>query len=232
MSNRPQHSSDSVRPLHAEPGVSPSDGVDPRGQVLWFPRYLALECVAAFLVLAGLTVVSLLLDAPLQSIADLSVTPDPSKAPWYFIGLQELLHYYPPVVAGALVPGATVLVLVVLPFWGRPELKTPLWSAGPNQTRRVAIVAGSLVAAELVMVLPAAHVPWVLVIPTAIFGLAMVLPGLTTRHEGPLGWLARRTLPGWVCAWLALEMILLSIIGGLFRGPGWSWVWPWIEGIY
>ncbi len=231
MSDRPT-TTDSVRPLHAEPGGSPADGRDPRGQVLWFPRYLALEYAAACLVLAVLAVISLFLDAPLQAIADLSVTPDPSKAPWYFIGLQELLHYYPPFVAGALVPGATVLFLVVLPFWGRPEDRTPLWPDGSTGGRRLAIVAGSLLAAELLITLPAAHVPWALVLPTAAFGVAMVLPGVIPHRAGALGWLARRTLPGWICAWLAIEMVLLSVIGGLFRGPGWGWVWPWIEGIY
>jgi menaquinol-cytochrome c reductase cytochrome b/c subunit len=49
-------------------------------------------------------VISLIWDAPLEQLADPMHTPNPAKAPWYFLGLQELLHYFPPVVAGVLIP--------------------------------------------------------------------------------------------------------------------------------
>ena len=46
-----------------------------------------------------------------------SHTPNPAKAPWYFLGLQEMLHYFPPVVAGVLVPGLVVMALIVIPYF-------------------------------------------------------------------------------------------------------------------
>ena len=65
----------------------------------------------------ALVVVSLLFNAPLEGIADPSHTPNPAKAPWYFLGLQEMLHYFPPVVAGVLVPTLVVIALIVIPYF-------------------------------------------------------------------------------------------------------------------
>ena len=56
-------------------------------------------------------------NAPLEGLADPSHTPNPAKAPWYFLGLQEMLHYFPPVVAGVLVPGLVVMALIVIPYF-------------------------------------------------------------------------------------------------------------------
>ena len=64
-----------------------------------------------------LVLISLFFNAPLEGLADPSHTPNPAKAPWYFLGLQELLHYFPPVVAGVLVPTLVVLALIVIPYF-------------------------------------------------------------------------------------------------------------------
>ena len=64
-----------------------------------------------------LVLLSLLWDAPLEGLANPMQTPNPAKAPWYFLGLQELLHYFPPVVAGVLIPTLVVLALVVIPYF-------------------------------------------------------------------------------------------------------------------
>ena len=61
--------------------------------------------------------IALLFNAPLEGLADPSHTPNPAKAPWYFLGLQEMLHYFPPVVAGVLVPGLVVMALIVIPYF-------------------------------------------------------------------------------------------------------------------
>ena len=101
-----------VHEVDGRPAWTPRDDA-PRES--WFPAYFLLETGAALLVLAGLALLSLTVDAPLLDLADPEVTPDPSKAPWYFVGLQELLHYYPPVVAGAIVPATTVAFAMMLP---------------------------------------------------------------------------------------------------------------------
>src|SRR5208282_586814 len=86
-------------------------------QVQTYPEVLFRAIVAIELLTIALVGVSLLFNAPLEGIADPSHTPNPAKAPWYFLGLQEMLHYFPPVVAGVLVPGLVVIALIVIPYF-------------------------------------------------------------------------------------------------------------------
>ena len=101
--------------------------------------------------------------APLRGLANPNVTPEPSKAPWYFSALQELLSHFDPLVAGILVPTAIVLLLVVLPYVDRNP-------ATEARNRKVAVVLFT--------------------------GLLVVA-------------------------------VVLTVIGTLFRGPGWTFVAPW-----
>jgi quinol-cytochrome oxidoreductase complex cytochrome b subunit len=87
--------------------------------VFVWPHLLVREFFAATAVMVMVTLLSLQINAPLQGPANPNVTPNPAKAPWYFLGLQELLHYFPPTTAGVLVPGLTLVALVVLPYVDR-----------------------------------------------------------------------------------------------------------------
>ncbi len=87
--------------------------------VMVWPHLLVRHAVATIAVLLLVLVVSLFFDAPLQEIANPNETPNPEKAPWYFIGLQELLAHFHPVVAGVLVPTGIIIGLVVLPYIDR-----------------------------------------------------------------------------------------------------------------
>ena len=69
-----------------------------------WPHLLIEEFVAMFVLLATLTIFSTFLNAPLRELANPNLTPNPSKAPWYFLGLQELLRYFHPMVAGITIP--------------------------------------------------------------------------------------------------------------------------------
>lgn len=93
--------------------------------VMVWPHLLVRHAVAALVVLIVTMVVSLLFDAPLREIANPNVTPNPEKAPWYFVGLQELLSHLHPVVAGVLVPAAIVIGLVALPYIDRNSARRP-----------------------------------------------------------------------------------------------------------
>ena len=194
------------------------------GKVPWFPYYLLLETGAALLGLALLSLVALLVDAPLLDLADPQVTPDPSKAPWYFVGLQELLHYYPTVVAGALVPAATVVLLAFTPFAAR----TPLWPEGEPRQRRLGALLAGLGIVLAAAVVPAQHVPWLVVVPTASVGAAMLAPGVL--DSAPTRRLGRISLVAWIAWWLGLCAVVLTVAGALFRGPGWAWALPWSGG--
>ena len=86
-------------------------------QVQTYPEVLFRAALAIELLVIALVLFSLFFNAPLEGIADPTHTPNPAKAPWYFLGLQELLHYFPPVVAGVLVPALLIIALVVIPYF-------------------------------------------------------------------------------------------------------------------
>jgi quinol-cytochrome oxidoreductase complex cytochrome b subunit len=86
-------------------------------QLQTFPEVLFRAAVAIMTLAVVLIWIALLFNAPLEGLADPSHTPNPAKAPWYFLGLQELLHYFPPVVAGVLIPGLVVMALIVIPYF-------------------------------------------------------------------------------------------------------------------
>ena len=116
---------------------------DPNDEVFAWPHLLYRELLVALGVIIVLHVVSLVFMAPLEEIADPTRTPNPAKAPWYFLGLQELVHYSA-LIGGVIVPTLLVLALLALPYvdrspagagrWFAPERRianavSPRWSA-------------------------------------------------------------------------------------------------------
>src|SRR5579859_3032261 len=87
--------------------------------VFVWPHLLVREFFAATAVMVMVTMLSIVIDAPLREPANPNNTPNPAKAPWYFLGLQELLHYFPPTTGGVLGPGLVLLALAVLPYVDR-----------------------------------------------------------------------------------------------------------------
>ena len=81
-----------------------------------WPHLVSREFLAAILVTVILFVWSLVMEAPLEAQADLNVTPNPSKAPWYFLGLQELLVYFDPWIAGVVLPTLIIIGLMAIPY--------------------------------------------------------------------------------------------------------------------
>jgi len=81
-----------------------------------WPHLLVVEFAALLIVTAGLLIFSAAVRAPLLQLADFNKTPNPSKAPWYFLGLQELLTMFHPMVAGVTIPGMGLFLLMVAPF--------------------------------------------------------------------------------------------------------------------
>jgi quinol-cytochrome oxidoreductase complex cytochrome b subunit len=86
--------------------------------------------------------------APLHALANPSLTPEPSKAPWYFAGLQEMLSHFDPLVAGILIPVGAVLVLVLLPYIDRSPA-----TAARDRKVAVLVFGGLLVAAVALTVI-------------------------------------------------------------------------------
>ncbi len=87
--------------------------------VTTWPHLVRIELLTTLVAMVLLTVWSIVVDAPLEEAADPNRTPDPSKAPWYFLGLQELLVYFDPWIAGVIVPALIILGLMAIPYLDR-----------------------------------------------------------------------------------------------------------------
>jgi quinol---cytochrome c reductase cytochrome c subunit, bacillus type len=89
---------------------------EPADKVNVWPHLLAIEFVALLAMSAFLFLLSAFMDAPLLEFANFNEQPNPSKAPWYFLGLQELLTMFHPMVAGVTIPGMGLFVLILAPY--------------------------------------------------------------------------------------------------------------------
>ena len=91
-----------------------------------WPHLLIEEFIALLLMSAGMIIFSTFVNAPLRELANPNLTPNPSKAPWYFLGLQELLRYFHPLVAGVTIPFVLILAgLAAAPFIDRNPSTKP-----------------------------------------------------------------------------------------------------------
>jgi quinol-cytochrome oxidoreductase complex cytochrome b subunit len=139
--------------------VVPPDAVrDERGkpeEVLFLPHLLWRETAVAFLLLAAVSLFSALVRAPLGPPANPGLSPNPAKAPWYFLGFQELLVHLHPLFAVVVVPALVALGLVALPYLGFPkEEPRGAWflSETGRRTARFASLAGVATTCLLIVV--------------------------------------------------------------------------------
>jgi len=100
-------------------GLPTIEAQETNEKVLVFPYLIFIEFVVALFYALGLVIWSLLLKAPLEEPANPTISPNPSKAPWYFLGLQEMLVYYDPWIAGVLLPTMIILGLCAVPYLDR-----------------------------------------------------------------------------------------------------------------
>ena len=204
-----------------------------------FPEVLFRAAIAVQVLACVLVLISLFFNAPLEGLADPSHTPNPAKAPWYFLGLQELLHYFPPVVAGVLVPTLVVLALIVIPYFNINIEAAGLFSKDRDKRLKIFWVVGGAFAAFLLVfdviqifkknAVEAREFAIVAIVPTAIMLGLMVLAAYSPA-DSPSKFrssLAAKPLSFWIMSWFLFELVVLTAVGTVFRGPGWAWVWPW-----
>ena len=192
--------------------------------VMTWPETLFRTAVAIEVLAIVLVLLSLFWDAPLEELADPMQTPNPAKAPWYFLGLQELLHYFPPVIAGVLIPTMVIVALVVIPYFNINVEAQGVWLRDKQKRLRVVgIVVGLMSVLFLVMQV------WVILIPTLTVAGFMFLAAASAPESAQRfrRWLVSKPLSFWIMTWFLIQASVLTIVGTFFRGAGWSWVWPW-----
>ena len=196
---------------------------DERGpKLMAYPHLLIREAIVFEVLIVVMVLIALFWDAPLEQLANPLLTPNPAKAPWYFLGLQELLHFFPPFVAGILIPTLVLLALIVIPYFHINVEGKPLW--GEHASKRLGIILGVLVALLLLLAVVNA---WTIIVPTVLVA-ALLLVSYQSKATG--GWMAvlrTKPLSWWVMTWFIATAVCLTVVGTFFRGPGWSWVWPW-----
>lgn len=218
------------------PAESPMVDKGPENTVFSFPILLLIEIVLFLGVTFGIFLFSLLKQAPLDEIANPMVTTDPAKAPWYFVGLQELLEHMHPVLAGVLIPTFLVGFLVLLPYIDHSWAKPGIWFSNSRGIRVVLLTAVyALVVMPLYILLDNAFslrellretAPmWVAqgLIPGAIFILIIAIPMVFLRMRGA----NRHEYMMALFTIMIISALVFTLSGFLFRGPGFKLYLPW-----
>ena len=193
-------------------------------QVQTYPEALIRALLAVELLTIVLVLMSLFFNAPLEGLADPTNTPNPAKAPWYFLGLQELLHYFPPVVAGVLIPIVLVVAMLVIPYFNINIEAESFFLRNRDRKRNLfyAVMAAFLIFLWFFDV-------YVAMPPTLIVAALMLIASYSTPQSPSRfrRYLASKSISWWIMTWYLFELVTLTVVGTFFRGPGWSWVWPW-----
>jgi quinol-cytochrome oxidoreductase complex cytochrome b subunit len=208
----------------------------PEDTVFSFPIVLLWEILLLLGVTFAIFLFSLFKQAPLEEIANPLVTTDPAKAPWYFVGLQELLEHMHPTLAGVIIPTILVVFLIALPYLDHSQANVGVWFHSKRGKRIVfwtalyTLVAMSTYilldnAFSLRELLRDAAPQWVAqgLLPAAIIGFIVVLPALVL-------WRLKASTREFMLALFTVMLvaaIVFTVSGFLFRGPGFKLYWPW-----
>lgn len=206
--------------------------------VFAFPVVAMLELLLALGTAAILLVCSLLRDAPLEELANPLLTTDPAKAPWYFMGLQEMLEHMHPILAGVVIPALAVLFLLAVPYLDRDRAGAGVWFTD-RRGRRIAgwTALYALIVMPAYVLLDNAFPPRELlrdtlpplltqsVIPGAVMALLVVLPVVLLKRLGNRT--HTREVMTVLFTLLMVSALVLTVTGFFFRGPGFELYWPW-----
>lgn len=217
-------------------GDSPLVGKGPDDTVFAFPVVLLLEIVLLLGTTLLIFLFSLIKHAPLETIANPLVTTDPAKAPWYFMGLQELLEHMHPFVAGVLFPTLLVLFLIAVPYIDHSREHAGVWFSTQRGKRIVRWTAlyTVIVMPAYILVDSAVSIPellrdsmpaWIAqgVAPALIIGLIVTIPTLILiRRNASL----REVMLG-LFTIMFVSALVFTLTGFFFRGPGFKLYLPW-----
>ncbi len=111
---------------------SPAGGRAEEDKVFVWPHLVRIEMIGMLMYLLLFTLMSIFVNAPLRNLANPEVTPNPAKAPWYFLGLQELLLHMHPALAGVIVPTAVLVGLAAIPYFDTSRAGTGIYFSTPK----------------------------------------------------------------------------------------------------
>jgi hypothetical protein len=232
----PKDSNKSYALVELMRGEGPMVDKGPEDTVFSFPIVLLWEIILLLGVTLAIFLFSLLKQAPLDEIANPMVTTDPAKAPWYFVGLQELLEHMHPTLAGIIIPGILVLFLIALPYIDYSRDKVGVWFS--SQRGKWITIWASL---YTLIVMPAYIVlddmftlrellresapQWLAqgLLPAGIMALLIVIPLLVLWRMKA----TRREIMLALFTMMLTSAVVFTISGFLFRGPGFKLYWPW-----
>jgi len=197
------------------------------------PHLFYAEAGVFMLTLLICVALSLVSDAPLKELANPSVPENPAKAPWYFLGLQELVSYS--AFAGGIgIPMIVIIGLVLIPYLDRETEGTGEWFGGPGGIRLVgrSTVFGlaSVIAVEIIAIRFGWIREWWPDVPQIL--ITFLNPGtvLTLIYAAYSVWCVRRydstragALGLFTC--FLCGFIVLTVVGVYFRGPNWDFYW-------
>jgi quinol-cytochrome oxidoreductase complex cytochrome b subunit len=206
------------------------------GRVLAMPNLLLRELVVALVLIAVVFVLSALLDAPLGNPANPGLSPNPTKAPWYFAGIQEMLLHFHPAFAVFVIPVLLLGAFLFLPYIHYGETRGGVWFGSRNgrRTATIGAVAATLLAPlviildEYVVDFPAwfPGLPLAVsngLIPTAM--LLLVVVGLYVLMARAFS-ASRLEAVQALFVFLMVSFVLLTMACVWFRGEGMKLMWP------
>lgn len=206
-------------------------------RVTTIPHLVRRELVFALAWLAILLIWATLIPAPLEGIANPEVSPNPAKAPWYFLGLQELLLHFHPLVATVLIPAAGLAGLFLLPFMDLDTGSIGVYFRSRRGRWLAVLAVGSaLLIVPAWIVLDEFGLQWSVWLPDwpalvsdgllplaiAILGLVGLDAGLKSSFQA-----SREERYLFIFVFLLTGLVLLTLTGIFFRGSGMALTWPW-----
>ena len=214
-------------------GRTPAVGRGPENTIPSMPHLFYAELAVLMLTLFVCLALALMADAPLKEIANPGVPENPAKAPWYFLGLQELVAFSA-FMGGVGVPSIVLIGLGLIPYLDREEAGSGEWFGGPGGwplvQRSLAIGLGSALLVESFIVRFGWIREWLPNTPQLV--VTLINPGtiLTAIYAAYSIWLVRRfqstragALGLFTC--FLCGFLVLTVMGTYFRGPNWVFYW-------
>lgn len=219
-----------------------TDRPDPMDRLYTWPHFLLIEFVGYMTFIVLLFALAILIKAPLMEQAQPTYTPNPAKAPWYFLNLQELLLHMDASMAGVIVPGVVLTLIAAIPYIDKDERGTGIWFTSRQGVEifRYSFVYTTIWIIALVLFdefIGTKNLLEILGFSTTmveVLGgyivplIVMVFINLLLVRIIKRRWNAdtRHVIIGLFTVFVA-SYFVLTIIGTAFRGESMRLVWPW-----